>query len=247
MINITERGTSGRLYNRFRYLRKLDRENKANEPPAPIVDAPRYTMEDMLYLKTVVVSDNNIDEIRNMLRLTCIGRDELVKNDSIDFLEHFPFFFARPNLVSIISKENSFWSHFFHLRASDCLCLLQIRRSFVDFNIFSSYLIFNSHRSQILDDFEFKCKQYQTNSVNPNALLDIWPTLSEKLNKTLTQFYPKQSFETEWPEEIKNFLILIRLLPFKPGSRSIASAETFQNSIKRLLIFSKVLEFVVNF
>lgn len=112
--------------------------------------------------------------------------------------------------------------------------------------IFSSYIIFNFHRSQILDDFVFKCEQYQTNSVNPNALLDIWPTLSEKLNKILTHFYPKQGFETEWPKEIKDFLILVRLLPFKPGSRSVASAESFQNSVKRLLVLSKVLEYVVN-
>lgn len=115
MINTTDKGTSGRLYNRFRYLRKLDRDNKAKEPPTPIAYAPKYTMDDMLYLKTVVVSDSNVDEIRNMLRITRIGRDELVKNDSIDFLEHFPFFFARPDLVSIITKLNLFLSHFFHL------------------------------------------------------------------------------------------------------------------------------------
>ena len=33
MINTTENGTSDRLHNGFRYLRKLNRDNKAKEPP----------------------------------------------------------------------------------------------------------------------------------------------------------------------------------------------------------------------
>lgn len=103
MINSTEKGSSGRLYNRIRYLRKLDRQTTEVEAqPSPVTEAPQYTMDDMLYLKTVVVSDANIDEIRRKLQITRIGRDELIKNDSVDYLEHFPCFFARPNLVSTI-------------------------------------------------------------------------------------------------------------------------------------------------
>lgn len=76
--------------------------------------------------------------------------------------------------------------------------------------------------------------------VNVNAFLDFWPEMSEKLNTVLNKYYPRQQFKTLWPKEIEDFLILLRLLPFKPGCRSLSSPETFQNSIKRLLVFSKV-------
>lgn len=75
---------------------------------------------------------------------------------------------------------------------------------------------------------------------NANGLQDIWLTLSQNLDFVLGKYYQRQTFKTEWPKEIENFLILIRLLPFKPGARSLASVETFQNSVKRLLIFSNV-------
>lgn len=91
-----------------------------------------------------------------------------------------------------------------------------------------------------MDDFDLKCKANKT-EINSNAFLEIWPQMSRKLNHVLSKYYPRQTFDTEWSKEIKNFLVLIRLLPFKPGARSLASAETFQNSIKRLLVFSNVL------
>lgn len=80
----------------------------------------------------------------------------------------------------------------------------------------------------------------QRNTINSNALCEVWPGMTIKLNEALKKYYPKQAFETVWTEEINDFLILIRLLPFKPGSRSLASPETFQNCVKRMLLFSKV-------
>lgn len=64
--------------------------------------------------------------------------------------------------------------------------------------------------------------------------------MSQKMDLVLGKYYQRQAFQTDWPKEIETFLILIRLLPFKPGARSLANVETFQNSVKRLLIFSNV-------
>lgn len=81
--------------------------------------------------------------------------------------------------------------------------------------------------------------------MNVNALIEIWPEMSQSLVEVLDKFYPKLAFEKEWPEDINRFLILLRLLPFKQGARSIASAETFKNSVKRLVVFSNVLVFLL--
>lgn len=83
--------------------------------------------------------------------------------------------------------------------------------------------------------------KHNQKELNANGLLEVWPQMSQKLEYVLDNFYQKQNFETEWSKEIKCFLILIRLLPFKPGARSLASAETFHNSVKRLIVFSNVL------
>lgn len=77
--------------------------------------------------------------------------------------------------------------------------------------------------------------------INPDAFLEIWPQMSQKLDQMLSKYYSRYAFDTDWPKDIENFLILIRLLPFKSGVRTLASAETFRNSIKRLLVFTNVL------
>lgn len=82
--------------------------------------------------------------------------------------------------------------------------------------------------------------------MNANALIESWPQLIQNLKCVLDEYYRKQTFETDWPEDIEHFLILLRLLPFKQGGRSLASAETFQNCVKRLLIFSNVLQLTVH-
>lgn len=97
-----------------------------------------------------------------------------------------------------------------------------------------------------MDDFALKCKA-KKNEINSNAFLEIWPQMSQKLDQVLRKYYSRQAFDTEWSKEIQTFLILVRLLPFKHGARSLASAETFQNSIKRLLVFSDVLLYSLRF
>lgn len=112
MINTTESGKGGRLYNRFRYLRQKNNESQKNKESQEIVTSSaspqnlcqQYTMEDMLYLKTVVVSPDNIAEIRKKLEATRLQRDELVKDPVTDLIIKFPFFFTHPQLVSFEPK-----------------------------------------------------------------------------------------------------------------------------------------------
>lgn len=103
MINTTEKGSSGRLYNRIRYLRKLENQKKLlenNNQPIVTQATPQYTMDDLLFLKNVIVTKQNMIEIQQKLEITRQKRDEMVRLDSVDFLENFPFFFACPELVS---------------------------------------------------------------------------------------------------------------------------------------------------
>lgn len=78
-------------------------------------------------------------------------------------------------------------------------------------------------------------------SIDENALNNKWPAISEKLALALEGRFESFNFATQWPNEIRNFLILLRLLPFKSSANSKASTETFLNSTKRLLLFSEVL------
>lgn len=61
----------------------------------------------MKLFKTIVVNDKNIDLIKSKLVASTARRLELLKVPKLDFLEHFPFFFFRPELVRIAKPKNS--------------------------------------------------------------------------------------------------------------------------------------------
>lgn len=106
MINTSCTGKSGRLYNRFRYLRHIENQKNKNDQVnrsssvLPQDKSQQYSMEDMLFLKTVVISPENVIEVRKRLERTRKQRDELVKNVETDLMINFPFFFTHPQLVS---------------------------------------------------------------------------------------------------------------------------------------------------
>lgn len=123
-------GGSGFLYNRLRYLRRKDRDQCKKKPqtvngpeelesteenenqnvsdsnPSEFdsnddhVTQQSYQMDDLLFLKTIVVNEDNLPEIRKMLRKTLSRRQELLNSEKVNLLEHFPFFFVHPQLVS---------------------------------------------------------------------------------------------------------------------------------------------------
>lgn len=57
--------------------------------------------DDLLYLKSVVVTSESLPEIRKVLDKTRTVRDEMMKNNTVDYLENFPILFICPNLVCI--------------------------------------------------------------------------------------------------------------------------------------------------
>lgn len=121
-------GGGGYLYNRLRYLRlKNKNTNKNNLETAnqteessptsdfenPIAaesshvemnDEPEtlesYQMDDLLFLKTVVINEQNMAQIQEKLRKTVERRRELLNNGNVNMLENFPFMFVCPQLVS---------------------------------------------------------------------------------------------------------------------------------------------------
>lgn len=62
-----------------------------------------YSMENLLWLKTVVVSQTNIALIRKKLDDTRRLRDDMVQKDTVELMLEFPFFFTHPPLVSLIN------------------------------------------------------------------------------------------------------------------------------------------------
>lgn len=110
---MSKHGPGGRLYNRFRYLRTVEKLRMQSNG-APALPQTDYVAEsgqnddvtgdlkekykdDLLYLKTVVVTSENLADIRKILGKTRIVRDEMMR----DYLENFPILFVCPNLVCI--------------------------------------------------------------------------------------------------------------------------------------------------
>lgn len=100
LIHGSSRGTTGRLYNRIRYLKKRAQELQGPADVAlPQVESSQHSMDHLLWLKTVVVSDDNVSEIQSKLELTRKQRDEMVSKATVELLQEFPFFFTNPELV----------------------------------------------------------------------------------------------------------------------------------------------------
>lgn len=118
MIHSSKNGSGGRLYNRFRYLRlkertltqpheETDRQTNdlANDHEKSDGEQENFD-DDLLWLKSVVVTNANLDDVRKILEKTRRVRDEMVKNQSVDYLEHFPVLFVRPDLVCVHGIQN---------------------------------------------------------------------------------------------------------------------------------------------
>lgn len=61
-----------------------------------VTDRQRIDVED---LKSKLVSDSNMCEIKAKLKFTLSYRSKLLENKSLDLLETFPYFFTVPKLV----------------------------------------------------------------------------------------------------------------------------------------------------
>lgn len=95
-------GGSGYLYNRVRYLRKKQqKEQQVAEPQVEDESENESTeIDDFLFLKTTVVTDENRNDVEEKLKLTIEYRQNLLNDVNIDLMEHFPYFFVHPKLVN---------------------------------------------------------------------------------------------------------------------------------------------------
>lgn len=101
MINSTSTGLGGRLYNRLRYMKTVERNEKNQDAPPVSQDVdPQHSMNELLWLKTVVVADEDIEEIRAKLDSTRLLRDAMVLRDDIELIQEFSLFFTHPLLVN---------------------------------------------------------------------------------------------------------------------------------------------------
>lgn len=58
--------------------------------------------EDLLFLKTSVVNEDTVDIIKLKLKETAKSRLHMMLSPKMDLIEHFPFFYTHPELVSKI-------------------------------------------------------------------------------------------------------------------------------------------------
>lgn len=79
-------------------------------------------------------------------------------------------------------------------------------------------------------------------TINPNSFIEKWPSFSSRLKIMFESQYKSQLFATMWSTDVENILILLKLFPFKAtGRNNVASASTFPNAIKKLIVFSEVI------
>lgn len=117
-------GGGGYLYNRLRYLRMLKkkeeernnaetvRTDETTDNTDQVLTNDNYQMDDFLFLKTTVVSTDNLDKVKEKLKNTIEYRRQLLADEEIDLKEHFPYMFVHPELVRL---ANNFGTFFFYL------------------------------------------------------------------------------------------------------------------------------------
>lgn len=119
-------GGGGYLYNRLRYLRHKERDkckntlqtvNETEEPTSSAENetvasnsqdamnndtetSESYQMDDLLFLKTIIVNEGNMPKIFETLRKTLQRRRELLETENVNMLEQFPIMFVHPPFVS---------------------------------------------------------------------------------------------------------------------------------------------------
>lgn len=84
------------------------------------------------------------------------------------------------------------------------------------------------------------------NAESSNILIENWPIYSKILNNALTVTYGSHIY-TQWPEDIQDILVLLKLLPATTKSKTKPRVnepeiEVFNNAIGRLFVFRKVID-----
>lgn len=75
----------------------LDRIQESSEEGNEIIEYD--PSDDLNFLKSCVVNENNMEEIHSALKRTAAHRLSMMNAMEMDLLENFPLFFACPQLV----------------------------------------------------------------------------------------------------------------------------------------------------
>lgn len=93
--------------------RQLVKKTKNNRRSlTPDIDFNNYTeveaQRDVGVLKSTVVNDKNMHDIKQLLKVTKDYRWKLVNDVNLSFIDVFPYFFVCPELVSTDKNVNQF-------------------------------------------------------------------------------------------------------------------------------------------
>lgn len=73
------------------------------------------------------------------------------------------------------------------------------------------------------------------------GLLSNWYKYSSVLEELIKTQFESQAFYSNWPEDVENFMVLLKLFPAsRVGKKKLAQRETFHNASEKLIIFRKV-------
>lgn len=82
-------------------LKNIEENNTAQPTETDGNENDEHSMNSLLWLKTAVVSQANIADVRKKLHATRRLRDEMVQKDNVELMQEFPFFFTHPTLVIV--------------------------------------------------------------------------------------------------------------------------------------------------
>lgn len=96
--------------------------------------------------------------------------------------------------------------------------------------------------------FEFSERFTDCNAL---GFLEKWNNFAHGLNTILNSQYDSSMFFTNWPQDIENVLIPLKLFPAsKTGKNGLARRDTFYKASEKLIVFFEVIivsEFVPKF
>lgn len=76
---------------------------------------------------------------------------------------------------------------------------------------------------------------------NENGLSDKWSIYSTKLKDYYSEKVKERHYITRWPDDIEDFLLLLKLLPSKQAGRNIAATvENFNKASEMFITFELV-------
>lgn len=97
-------------------------------------------------------------------------------------------------------------------------------------------LIFNFSLKQVLFEFDESFTE-----IDSMGFINNWQSFAIALNDILTHQYSSSLFYTNWPADIENILILLKLFPSsKVGKHALATRDTFYKASEKLIMFCEV-------